>query len=64
MLFGGILTLSNPSWHLADLIEEVTELSKALKVSFHHIRCTAHDKADFLAKEGAHRPNLFVSVQL
>ena len=63
MLFGGILTLSNPSWHLADLIEEVIELSRSLNVSFHPIKRTANDEADLLAKEGVHRPDLFFSVQ-
>lgn len=55
--FGGrALKSSNPCSYLADIIEEVIEMSGSLNVSFHHIRRTANDKADQLAKEGVHRP--------
>lgn len=55
---------SNLPWHLADLIEEVIELSRSLTVSFHHTKRTANYEADLLAKERVHRPDLFISVQL
>lgn len=43
---------SNTPWYLADLFEEVIELSSSLNVSFQHINRMVNDRADMLAKEG------------
>ena len=55
----GIFHSSAP-WYLADIIEEVTQLSRALNISFSHIRLSVNEKADKLAKEGVSKPSLIV----
>ena len=53
----------NPStapWYLADLSEEMAQMSTALNISS-HIRRSANAEADRLAK-GVHKPSLIVSI--
>lgn len=52
---------SYPPWFLADIIEEVFEITKTLNVSFHHIKHSANTEEDRLAKEGASKPSLLIS---
>ena len=55
----------NPStapWYLADLSEEMAQMSTALNISFSHIRRSANAEADRLAKEGVHKPSLIISI--
>lgn len=44
---GGI---SNPPWYLADILEEVIDLSKSMKVSFHHIKPNSNGRQIFWPK--------------
>eukprot|EP00268_Persea_americana_P066521 TRINITY_DN906_c1_g1_i4.p1 TRINITY_DN906_c1_g1~~TRINITY_DN906_c1_g1_i4.p1 ORF type:complete len:123 (-),score=20.73 TRINITY_DN906_c1_g1_i4:193-561(-) len=52
---------SPPPWYLAEIIEEVLQLSGDLNVSFHHIMRSANAEADKLVKEGVLKPSLIIS---
>ena len=51
---------SSAPWYLADIIEEVNQLSKELNISFSYIRRSANDEVDKLAKEGVYKLSLIV----
>lgn len=52
---------ANYPWQLADIVEEVKDLSIKLKVSFNHINRSANGDTDCLAKEGIGKPSLIIS---
>ena len=52
----------SPPWYLADIIEEVLQLSGDLNVSFHHIMRSANAEAGLLAKEGVIKLSLIISI--
>ena len=51
---------SNPPWNLADIIKEVVKLSHDLNRSFNHIKRSANQELDKIAKEGVLKAALFV----
>ena len=56
------LSSSSPPWYLADIIEEVLQLSGDLNVSFDHIMRSTTEEANLLAKEGVIKPSLIIYV--
>lgn len=50
------------SWALADVVEEMKDLSKNIEISFMHVKRRANATDDLLAKEGVGHQNL--SIQL
>ena len=53
---------TNPPCYLADIIEEVIQLSGDFNTSFHHIKHSANNEADRLAKEGVLKTKLHISI--
>ena len=53
---------SNPAWNLANIIEEVIQLSRELNGSFQHIKRSAKQEANKLAKEEVLKPALTISM--
>ena len=51
-----------PPRYMADIIEEVIQLSGDLNVSFNYIMRSTNAEADKLAKEGVLKPSLLISA--
>ena len=51
---------SAPPWRLLDVLGEVKDLARNLNANLSHIRWSANEVADILAKEGVHHQTLFV----
>lgn len=50
------------AWHLADVVEEVIDSASKLNVSFSHVKRSANEMVDALAKEGVGRSDIVVEI--
>lgn len=53
----------NFPWRMAEVIDEVRDLARILKASFHHIPKSANEVADNRAKEEVAHQILFTSFE-
>lgn len=59
----GIISGSSKlAWRLADVVEEVIDSALKLNISFSHVKRSANEMVDALAKEGVGRSDIVVEI--